>query len=280
MSISISDQSTLVDSDPWRISENGFKGLRCVIVGIAGGKKDPHCLISIQSLIRNNRDDLINDRVKKRYTVSKSYSDLLQLDTCLRSQGYNGEPLLSKRAFNQMAPTKLYMRKVLLEIYFQNVLNNQNQLKDSSVLFEFLDRQPTEAKKFASSQFEGYLVEKTDSLIFEKWKSFYFVLKNNALCYYSQKGGEYKGTINLDRALIFAQSEERSGVSNGYHGILVIESLGRKIVRHSLCANNDKEKQAWVKKLIESSEAVTTTPLTTNDILKRLQSRQSYNYES
>ncbi|KAI5814829.1 hypothetical protein BZA77DRAFT_294720 [Pyronema omphalodes] len=105
---------------------------------------------------------------------------------------------------------------------------------------------------------EGYLTKRGKN--FGGWKERYFVLEAPVLKYFDSPGGALLGQIKLHNAQIGRQSSKSkddttADEDNQYrHAFLVLEPKRKDsatLVRHVLCAENDKERDDWVSVLLE-----------------------------
>ncbi|KAJ3037364.1 hypothetical protein HK097_003527, partial [Rhizophlyctis rosea] len=175
--------------------------------------------------------------------------------------------LPDKALFNTFAPSKSDQRKVALELYLQNV---KNLCRDSPDLQEFLSTDLVERDrgdiglKPPSIVKEGYLFKKGKN--FGGWKTRWFVLhERGVLEYYeSQKDKALLRSIKLKYTFVSRQSTSTSSsIDTEYrHAFILTEfekeafrgppgpdqfSEAKVLGRHVLCAENDEERDDWVR---------------------------------
>ncbi|KAI8096134.1 hypothetical protein BDF21DRAFT_489536 [Thamnidium elegans] len=264
--------------------EDVLYNVRVAVVGIGiehfgkSGKPIFVRSLSVRLLARNNKQDLINDRFKEISCISKSYSDLL------RSQEYDGEHLISETIFSSHAPLMIDQTKVQLELYFKCILASLPQIKDITILYNFLKLSNKKAKtkrlNSAPAMKEGYLSRKEGKL-FGKWKARYFILNNNTLDYYHFKGGARKGVIELTDALVGRQAKDDTITTDYRHALTINELVtSKQFHRHLLCAYNDEERDEWADAIIKVMQSLGSTSAGTSNILKRFAKKQDYSYNS
>ncbi|KAI9255379.1 hypothetical protein EDC94DRAFT_617486 [Helicostylum pulchrum] len=280
------DASTLVAK-----REDVLYNVRVAVVGIGithFGKSGKKAILtrslSTRLLVRNNKENLINDRFKEISFTLKTYSDFAQLDTLLRLQGYDGEHLPSETIFSSHAPLMIDQTKIQLELYFKCILASLQKLKDIVILYNFLELSNKKAKRFNSAAAikEGYLSRKEGKL-FGKWKARYFILNSSSLDYYHFKGGDRKGVIELRDALVGRQAKDDTITTDYRHALTINELVtSKQFNRHSLCAYNDEERDGWADAIIKVMQSLgSTTPAgTSSNILKRLAKKEDYSYNS
>ncbi|TPX68366.1 hypothetical protein SpCBS45565_g03134 [Spizellomyces sp. 'palustris'] len=217
------------------------------------------------------------------WRVEKVYSDFLALDTKLKAN--QGKALVTKigklpdkAMFTTHAPSKSDQRKVALELYLQNV---KSICRDNRDILQFLSTDVDSGKKSSktANSKEGYLFKKGKN--FGAWKSRYFVLKEGGMLEYyeSPKDRSLLGTIKLKYVFVSRQSSAHpfDNPSNGEnggegttsdtdyrHAFMLTEykkssfssdnrdkpdafSESKITARHILCAENDEERDDWVR---------------------------------
>ncbi|GAA5817062.1 hypothetical protein MFLAVUS_010599 [Mucor flavus] len=266
-------------------AEDVLYNVRVAVVGIGlthsgkSGKPISTRSLSARLLVRNNKQDLINDRFKEISRTFKTFSDLVQLDTLAR---YDGEHLLSETIFSSHAPLMIDQTKIQLELYFKCILASLSKLKDIAILYDFLELSSQKQKRFnsAPAKKEGYLSKKEGKL-FGKWKARYFILNSSSLECYSSKGGDRKGVIELTDALVGRQAKNDTITTDYRHALTINELVtSKQFNRHLLCAYDDEERDAWADAIVKVMQSLDSTPAGTSSILKRLAKKEDYSYNS
>ncbi|KAK9434221.1 hypothetical protein V1505DRAFT_359546 [Lipomyces doorenjongii] len=201
---------------------------------------------------------------KEWWKVSKALTSLLALDSMLRSElGSFVIPKLPDRTlFASLAPSKVDLRRKMLEDYFSAVMSipalHEND-KQATVLGEYLSTDIIDPMGMPDTgvRKEGYLTKRGKN--FGGWKMRYFVLDSPELQYYERPGGAYLGTIRLDSAeVITSDSHDEGEDSKVYrHSFQILErkrQVSLTVARHVLCAENDDERDDWVDALREYIE--------------------------
>ena len=192
-----------------------------------------------------------------RWKVEKMYSDILLLDSAIKSKTNRQETksigsLPDKSLFKDHAPHKSDQRKSVLERYLQTLLSIQ--LRDRRSLVDFFNTDlyvPDNDPAHSNEPMSGWLTKKGRA--FQGWQTrFYKHEPGVALSYYDTKGGTRLGEISLLSAAIGRQSARPAdaGEDAYLHAFLIrttSESSGD--TDHILCAENDEARDAWVHAL-------------------------------
>ncbi|KAJ8099652.1 hypothetical protein POJ06DRAFT_114059 [Lipomyces tetrasporus] len=201
---------------------------------------------------------------KEWWKISKVLSSLVALDSTLRTElGNFVIPRLPDRTlFASLAPSKVDMRRKMLEDYFSAVMSIPalHDDKKAAVLFgEFLSTDIIDPMAMADTgvRKEGYLTKRGKN--FGGWKMRYFVLDSPELQYYEIAGGAHLGTIRLDLADIIKQDtcHETEDSKIYRHSFQILERKRQDsvaVTKHILCAENDDERDDWVDALQEFVE--------------------------
>ncbi|KAK9385559.1 hypothetical protein V1515DRAFT_607818 [Lipomyces mesembrius] len=224
---------------------------------VKGKLDDPIIILSI----RDRSTD------KEWWKVSKTLSSLLALDSTLRSElGSFVIPKLPDRTlFASLAPSKVDLRRKMLEDYFSAVMSipalHEND-RQATVLGEYLSTDIIDPMGMPDTgvRKEGYLTKRGKN--FGGWKMRYFVLDSPELQYYERAGGAYLGTIRLDSAEVITPDSHHEGEDSKVyrHSFQILERKRQDsltVARHVLCAENDDERDDWVDALREYIEPQT-----------------------
>ncbi|KAJ3273605.1 hypothetical protein HK104_004253, partial [Borealophlyctis nickersoniae] len=206
------------------------------------------------------------------WKVEKLYSDFLGLDAKLKAHQPRAlvtkiGKLPDKALFNTYAPSKSDQRKIALELYLQHV---KNVCRESRDLCEFLamdivesDKGKLKPKQTTSNRKEGYLFKKGKKI--GGWKTRYFILQEDTLAYFeSQRDRELLGAIKLKYAAVSSQSPSSSAMDPDYRHAFILTEFKKSVfsgnaaaldqiseskiaARHVLCAENDEERDDWVR---------------------------------
>lgn len=240
----------------------------------------PHTTVNVlQSFVRtNDRGKEVLSFVmtiqpghgKKPWNVEKSYSDVLALDTRIRSRVNKGmgkkiAALPEGKLWKDHAPAKVDLRKKTLQTYLQALINLPVKNNDEIIAFFTTDivretRQPV----MQAGHKEGYLTKRGKN--FGGWKRRYFVLSGPTLAYYDARGGTHLGSIAVTGAQIGRQQRsERTPATDEEkeyrHAFLIVEAKkgpGGNHPRHVLCAETDEERDSWVDMLVRYFTGVYT----------------------
>ncbi|CAO1636896.1 unnamed protein product [Jaminaea pallidilutea] len=216
----------------------------------------------------------------RTWRIEKSHSDVAGLDAKMKHKGgktaakkISSVPLPEKALFKDHAPSKVDLRKAMLEAYLRNLLSIQLTDKDDLCAFLCTDVVPLTP---ASASRSGFLTKKGQNL--GRWISRFYVLEGPRLDYFDTKGGACLGSIQLRGAQIGRQQKtaQNENDENSYrHAFLVLEKGGtnggtsggtgsssatsdpRSYVRHVLCAESDQERDEWVDVLVKAIAEIT-----------------------
>ncbi|KAL0953422.1 hypothetical protein HGRIS_004658 [Hohenbuehelia grisea] len=202
-------------------------------------------------------------KAKESWNVEKMYSDVLGLDSRVRSSVGKGlskkiAALPEGRLWKDHAPAKVDQRKAVLESYLQMLV--QLPVKNNNEVIAFLTSdivRETKKPVLQAGHKEGYLTKRGKN--FGGWKTRYFMLQGPALEYYDCRGGTHLGSIAVAGAQIGRQqrTDQRAPMSDEEkeyrHAFLIVEAKkgpGGNHPRHVLCAESDEERDAWVEILV------------------------------
>lgn len=215
--------------------------------------------------------------LQELWHVEKSLLSLPQLDQQLKQSSTFGAKLPDRGLFSGHAPAKVDARKQALERYFEAILDTPMDDNAALALCYYLSTQVVEPVNddvndnvsAAGSPVthgpdgklvkEGYLTKRGKN--FGGWKARFFVLDEPVLRYYESQGGSLLGTIKLPNSKIGkplphrpSDSPSRGEDHDGQyrHAFLILEPKRKDSsshVRHTLCAENDVERDAWVEAL-------------------------------
>ena len=219
--------------------------------------------------------------------VEKDAGTLPAVDARLRKLVSFDAKLPDRALFAGSAPARVDARRAAIDEYFAGALAAAlSDERAALVLCEFFstdvveqsspssatapakpaaaDAEGSSEKAAAAAQAasniikEGYLTKRGKN--FGGWKERYFVLDAPVLKYFDSPGGAKLGQIKLHNAQIGRQSskskdESHADEDNQYrHAFLVLEPKRKDsshLVRHVLCAENDKERDEWVNALLD-----------------------------
>lgn len=216
--------------------------------------------------------------LQELWQVEKSLHSLSQLDYQLKQSSTFGAKFPDHALFSGHAPAKIDARRIALERYFETILDTPMDDNAALVLCHYLSTQIVEGvidegndNHSASGSpvtqgpdgrllKEGYLTKRGKN--FGGWKARFFVLDEPVLRYYESQGGSLLGTIKLPNAQIgkplphhASNSPSRGEDSDSQyrHAFLILEPKRKDStshVRHTLCAESDEERDAWVDALL------------------------------
>lgn len=227
------------------------------------------------------------------WRIEKSLTDFLALDakvkhrhgkSAIKKMNVSGAQLPDKTLFKDHAPSKVDMRKVMLEGYLRNLLSISLSDKEELCTFLCTDTVPMPRPRDPKSLFkDGFLTKKGQNL--GRWVTRFYTLDGPRLDYFEGRGGALLGSINIRGAQIGRQqkSTQSDTDENSYrHAFLVLEKKTRttsagahpitgapfgdspadgtagttlspgQLVRHVLCAESDGERDAWVDVLVRA----------------------------
>lgn len=216
--------------------------------------------------------------LQELWHVEKSLLSLPQLDQQLKQSTGYGAKLPDRALFSGHAPAKVDARKKALERYFEAILDTPMDDNAALALCYYLSTQVVEPVNDDVSDNvsasgspvtfgpdgklvkEGYLTKKGKN--FGGWKARFFVLDEPVLRYYESQGGSLLGTIKLPNSKIGkplphrpsdSPSRAEDHDSQYRHAFLILEPKRKDSsshVRHTLCAESDVERDAWVEALL------------------------------
>lgn len=218
---------------------------------------------------------------KEILRVEKDVGSLPALDSKLKRYISYTVKIPERALFTGYAPARVDARRVALDEYFTGVMNAAMEERAALALCEFfstdiVETYPNSFTTFSSIKElttgdpasvvgttvvkEGYLTKRGKN--FGGWKERYFVLDGAVLKYFDAPGGAQLGQIKLQNAQIGRQSASQKTKDDGTvdedsqyrHAFLVLEPKRKdssNLVRHVLCAENDKERDEWVAALLE-----------------------------
>ncbi|EJU03903.1 RhoGAP-domain-containing protein [Dacryopinax primogenitus] len=163
---------------------------------------------------------------RQPWAVEKLYSDILALDTKVRSElGRTMQkklgPLPEGKAFRDHAPVKSDQRKAALTAYLQALLTFPLSIDTRRAICVFFTSDFTRARATSGAvgggvvregYKEGYLTKRGKN--FGGWKTRYFVLGGRVLEYYESRGGAHLGSIQLQNAKIGRQQRATASSSS------------------------------------------------------------------
>ena len=212
------------------------------------------------------------------WQLEKTPASVSQLDQQLKQTSALKGKLPDRGLFNGQAPAKVDARRVALERYFESLLDSPMDNRAALALCYYLSTQvvetsgdevngkgstpgsPTNLGPDGRILKEGYLTKRGKN--FGGWKARFFVLDDPVLRYYESPGGSLLGTIKLFKAKIEKPQHNSSGSpsrgsdnhDNQYrHAFFLLEPKRKDLnshVRHTLCAESDVERDAWVEALL------------------------------
>ncbi|KAI0173361.1 RhoGAP-domain-containing protein [Hypoxylon sp. FL1284] len=256
-----------------RVASSRMKPSRASLLSLTQLEEDPVFTLAILS--RSDRVEL--------WRVEKDTSSLAKIDQKMKQCAAFTTKTPDRSVFSGHSPAKLDARRVILDQYFDELLNTPLDTSVSIELCRYLstntlrpnveDSSPTtEPRTEGTVQKKGpggrpyksgYLTKKGKN--FGGWKARFFVLDGPHLKYYETPGGAHLGTIKLQNAQIGKQSQQSndgspSGGPNGEeldnqyrHAFLVLEPKKKDSsshVKHVLCAESDVERDQWVEALL------------------------------
>ena len=209
------------------------------------------------------------------WRLEKIPASLVHLERQLRPRCPDLPPLPDRRLFAGHAPATLDSRRTAIDSYFDELLDIHIDEQSALLICKYLSTdvlEPVTENKSKPGQSmqahgqvdaiekgkkTGYLTKKGKN--FGGWKSRYFVLDSPELRYFEAPGGAHLGTVKLQGAKIGRQTttdgSHEDGDSEGQfrHAFLILEPKrrdGNSYVRHVLCAENDAERDDWVRALL------------------------------
>ncbi|KAL9591124.1 MAG: hypothetical protein Q9203_000123 [Teloschistes exilis] len=219
--------------------------------------------------------------MRELWQVEKTLVSLPHLDHQIKRTTVFEAKLPDRSLFSGHAPAKVDARRAALEKYFEAVLDTPMDEQAAIVLCRYLSTHAIDpasdengngtssvnpgspVKKSSDGRLvkEGYLTKRGKN--FGGWKTRFFVLDEPVLRYYESPGGAMLGTIKLQNARIGKQMSSHpsshspprtgdDGDSQYRHAFMIMEPKRKDSsshVRHTLCAESDAERDAWVDAL-------------------------------
>ncbi|CAH7668833.1 hypothetical protein PPACK8108_LOCUS3389 [Phakopsora pachyrhizi] len=201
---------------------------------------------------------------KASWVVEKFYSDVLALDHIVKSKHSKLQKKTLAQSpdcalFKDHAPSKVDAQKAVLERYLESLCSAQ--LKEKGDVCEFFNSNIVINKRCSPSNrpgfMQGYLTKKGRN--FGGWQTRYYVLDGPVLKYFDSRRGTKLGFLGITDAQIGRQQQQR----------MHKEKEGK--VDHILCAETDKERDAWVEALtcyvsgrLNSAEGTMSTSKSSN----------------
>jgi RalA-binding protein 1 len=219
---------------------------------------------------------------RELWRVEKDSMSLQALDQQLKRSSYFLAKTPERNLFSGHAPAKVDARRIALDSYFGDILNNQMDIEMALEICKYLSSNtmepnademapasdssngsPTKTGPGGRPFRNGYLTKRGKN--FGGWKARFFVLDGPILKYYESPGGPHLGVIKLQKAQIGKQQQNQENQSpsrndvddaeNQYrHAFLILEPKRKdssSLVRHVLCAENDEERDQWVDALLQ-----------------------------
>ena len=223
---------------------------------------------------------IYNKNMELLHQVRKSHQALSDLEDNLETK--LGLSLPGRAAFESSNQTIISSRRATVDLWFQKTstqLFMQPRSESARIFCQFLStdvwaeererlRPSTKRSESITSVStiqpmtngpikEGFLSKRGKN--FGGWKSRYFVLDGPCVRYFECPGGVHLGTIMLSQAQIGRQQShgdfgatEKTG-DTFHHAFLILEPKKRNThnyVRHVLCAQDDKERDDWIRALL------------------------------
>lgn len=210
------------------------------------------------------------------WRVEKTLASLAVFDDQVKSISRFRTALPERGLFVGHAPARIDARRAALGTYFDHLLDTPMTDEAALIVCGFLtaDAIATEmneyfpspqksipaAKPAAQTAFlrkDGYLTKRGKN--FGGWKARYFVSDGPVLKYFEAPGGAQLGSIRVSDSQIGRQAETSPQLDEEEdkqfrHAFLILERKRKDAnahVRHILCAESDKERDAWVECLMQ-----------------------------
>lgn len=253
-----------------RVASSRLKPSRASILFPRNIEEDPVFTLAVFS--RSNGHEL--------WRVEKDSSSLAQLDYTLKQSPQFTARTPDRSLFTGHAPAKVDARRAALDRYLDEIMNTHMDTASAIHICKYLstntmephaeDINPSTESPSGHSPVRsgpggrplknGYLTKRGKN--FGGWKARFFVLDGPVLKYYESPGGPHLGAIKLQSAQIGKQQQQSEqspsrddDPDNQYrHAFLILEPKRKdssSLVRHVLCAESDKERDEWVKALME-----------------------------
>ena len=251
-----------------RVASSRLKPSRASILFPKNFEEDPVFTLAIFS--RANGREL--------WRVEKDSASLANLDQALKQCSSITAKAPEKSLFSGHAPAKVDARRVALDTYLDEILNTpmdtaaalelclylstnamEANAEDMTPTGDLTTESPVRTGPGGRPLKNGYLTKRGKN--FGGWKARFFVLDGPVFKYYESPGGPHLGAIKLLNAQIGKQQQHTESVGdlddmdNQYrHAFLILEPKRKdssSLVRHVLCAENDKERDQWVDALLQ-----------------------------
>ncbi|KAK4162544.1 putative GTPase-activating protein [Cladorrhinum sp. PSN259] len=255
-----------------KVASSRMKPSRASLLSLTQYEEDPVFTLAVYA--RSDGGEL--------WRVEKDSASFAKMDHRLKQCPAFTAKTPDRSLFSGHAPAKLDARRIALNNYLDELLNTPLDTNTAIELCKYLSTNtlPPNADETGSSTGEsnpdslrtgpggrpyrnGYLTKRGKN--FGGWKARYFVLDGPLLKYYETPGGAHLGTIKLQKSQIGKQSHHPNDGSparnpatddadNQYrHAFLILERKKKdpnSMTRHVLCAESDKERDAWVDALL------------------------------
>ncbi|PSR76025.1 hypothetical protein BD289DRAFT_486972 [Coniella lustricola] len=254
-----------------KVASSRMKPSRASLISLTQLEEDPVFTLAIVS--RTDGGEL--------WRVEKDSLSLVKLDSKLKQCAAFSAKTPDRSLFSGHAPAKLDARRRALDQYLEDVFSTPFDAITALDLCKYLSTNvlPPNADEMGSAtgqdeegapksgpggrQYKsGYLTKRGKN--FGGWKARFFAVEGPLLKYYETPGGAHLGTIKLQGAQIGRQSHSQNdptspaGINddddNQYrHAFLILEPKKKdpsSMTKHVLCAEGDKERDAWVSVLL------------------------------
>ncbi|KAK3996451.1 putative GTPase-activating protein [Cladorrhinum sp. PSN332] len=255
-----------------KVASSRMKPSRASLLSLTQYEEDPVFTLAIYA--RSDGGEL--------WRVEKDSASFAKMDHRLKQCPAFTAKTPDRSLFSGHAPAKLDARRIALNNYLDELLNTPLDTNTAIELCKYLSTNtlPPNADETGSSTGEsnpesqrtgpggrpyrnGYLTKRGKN--FGGWKARYFILDGPLLKYYETPGGAHLGTIKLQKAQIGKQSHHPNegspvrnpateDMDNQYrHAFLILERKKKdpnSMTRHVLCAESDRERDAWVDALL------------------------------
>lgn len=253
-----------------KVASSRMKPSRASLISLTQLEEDPVFTLAILS--RADGGEL--------WRVEKDSVSLAKLDARLKQCPEFTARTPDRSLFSGHAPAKLDIRRTVLDLYFEELLNTPLDTATAVEMCKYLSLNvlPPNADEMGSSTGpdeegalkvgpggrqlkSGYLTKRGKN--FGGWKTRFFVVEGPQLKYYETPGGAHLGTIKLQGAQIGRQSHQNDTSSpagipdeadNQYrHAFLILEPKKKDpttMTKHVLCAESDQERDRWVSVLL------------------------------
>ncbi|GAB7355233.1 hypothetical protein MBLNU459_g5784t1 [Dothideomycetes sp. NU459] len=210
------------------------------------------------------------------WRVEKTLAALAVFDEQIKAVSKFRTMLPERGLFIGHAPARIDARRAALGTYFDSLLDTPMDdeaaliicgfLTADAIAAEIVEYFPSPQKPTPTAQSalqngylrkDGYLTKRGKN--FGGWKARYFVSDGPALKYFEAPGGAQLGSIRLADSQIGRQAESSPQMDEEddkqyRHAFIILERKRKDAnahVRHILCAESDKERDAWVECLMQ-----------------------------